>query len=241
MVLGNLRRLKNILLGKIPYKKIDIDLPYEYLGNDNYGSWPVIASLLNEKSIIYSFGVGKDISFDTSLIRLKDCKIYAYDPTPESIEWIQSENVPSKFIFHPYGISLKDGEIIFYKPKNIDHISHSFVKSKYVDEKKYIRVKALSIATIMKENNHQEIDILKMDIEGSEYDILSYVAENHLKFKQVLVEFHHDNGINTGRDTVEAIENLRNSGFSVFAISASGKEIGFVQNNCLSSLNLKQT
>ena len=48
----------------------------EYHGSA-YGGWNVAASQLNKDSIIYSFGVGEDISFDTSLIEKYGCNIFA--------------------------------------------------------------------------------------------------------------------------------------------------------------------
>ena len=40
---------------------------------------------INEKSIIYSFGIGEDISFDLSLIKEFDCNVFGFDFTPKSI------------------------------------------------------------------------------------------------------------------------------------------------------------
>ena len=39
--------------------------------------------------MIYLFGVGEDITFDTYLSGLLDCKVHMFDPTPRSIEHIK--------------------------------------------------------------------------------------------------------------------------------------------------------
>ena len=44
----------------------------------------------------------------------------------------------------------------------------------------------------MKKNGHRQIDLLKIDIEGAEYEVLDSLLEKRLPVKQVLVEFHHD-------------------------------------------------
>ncbi|MEM7012196.1 MAG: hypothetical protein AAF585_11995 [Verrucomicrobiota bacterium] len=43
---------------------------------------------LNEQSVVYSFGVGYDISFDLDLIEQKGCEIHAFVPTPAVREWL---------------------------------------------------------------------------------------------------------------------------------------------------------
>ena len=44
----------------------------------------------------------------------------------------------------------------------------------------------------MKQNGHDRIDLLKIDIEGAEYDVLDHLLSHKLRVKQVLVEFHHN-------------------------------------------------
>jgi Methyltransferase FkbM domain len=44
------------------------------------------------------------------------------------------------------------------------------------------------LATIMKELGHTRLDVLKMDIEGDEYDVLRDIAD--IPIRQILVEMH---------------------------------------------------
>ena len=56
----------------------------EKLGTD-YGGWYVPTNLnLDEKSIVYSGGVGEDISFDLVLSDKYKCNIFLIDPTKKS-------------------------------------------------------------------------------------------------------------------------------------------------------------
>ena len=87
------------------------------MGND-YGGFYVAADFLNESSVVYSFGIGEDISFDQQIIDSYDCIVHAFDPTPKSIQWIKSNKVPNKFIFHDYGIDILSGEKNFFLPEN---------------------------------------------------------------------------------------------------------------------------
>jgi hypothetical protein len=47
----------------------------------------------------------------------------------------------------------------------------------------------------MKKYDLEEVDLLKVDVEGAEYDIFSSVEENDLRrFKHLLIEFHNNQG-----------------------------------------------
>lgn len=43
----------------------------------------------------------------------------------------------------------------------------------------------------MKELSHSVIDILKIDIEGSEYDVIEDLINSKIRPKELLNEFHH--------------------------------------------------
>lgn len=55
-----------------------------------------------------------------------------------------------------------------------------------------IQVASKSLTTVMGELGHNHIDLLKLDIEGSEYSLLESMLgkENPILPTQVLVEFH---------------------------------------------------
>ena len=133
---------------------------------------------LNEDSIVYSFGVGKDISFDLALIQKYGCKIHAFDPTPESIKWVQKQNFPPEFTLYNYGISSGDSLVSFYPPKNPAHISHTILNVAERNGKKTISVYVKRLSTIMKELGHCKVDLIKMDIEGAEYSVIEDMKKN---------------------------------------------------------------
>src|SRR5438128_8046789 len=51
-----------------------------------YGRWTVPATL-DEQSVAYLAGIGRDITFDLSLIARFGCTVHAFDPVPESIDF----------------------------------------------------------------------------------------------------------------------------------------------------------
>src|SRR6185369_4693663 len=62
--------------------------------------WSVCPDQLTCESIVYSVGVGTDVSFDLELIGRFGLRVHAFDPTPRSIEWIRKQVLPSEFEFH---------------------------------------------------------------------------------------------------------------------------------------------
>jgi FkbM family methyltransferase len=189
--------------------------------------WCVCPQELSASSVVYSFGVGEDISFDLALIEHFGSQVQAFDPTPRSIEWLQSRTLPEKFVFHAYGVAGFDGSCAFLPPENPAHVSHSIVARE--SSRPAIEVAVHRLGTIMRMLGHEQIDLLKMDIEGAEYGVLADLLACGIPVKQLLVEFHHrwpQLGIEKTR---QAIRGLNAAGYRIFSVSPSGEEYGFLK------------
>jgi len=166
-----------------------------------YGKHYVDINLLNSNSIVYSFGIGEDISFDLELINKINCTVYGFDPTPKAVNFIKNNNFLN-FIFFNFGLSDFDGEMSFEPPNNPEHASYKESKNGNLK----FPVKKLS--TIMKQLEHKDIDLLKLDIEGSEYSVLENILKEKIYPKQMSIEFHGNKQeiltwINTNRQLKE--------------------------------------
>src|SRR5665647_1124976 len=150
----------------------------------SYGGFYIMPSLLDRSSVIYSFGTGRDISFDRVCIRKHGASVFAFDPTPKSIEWTGNQKLPDRFHFHPFGISASiTGQADFFLPANPRAVSGSLVKHMEVDAAQSVKVMMKTFEDIIRELKHTHIDVLKMDIEGSEYDHVIFRAFNiHFKY-----------------------------------------------------------
>ncbi|MBS1589418.1 MAG: FkbM family methyltransferase [Bacteroidetes bacterium] len=92
-----------------------------------------------------------------------------------------------------------------------------------------------SLKTIMQELGHTHIDVLKIDIEGSEYDVIDNILDEKLSVTQILIEFHDRFFTNGTLKTKATIVNLRDSGYEIFVISNSLEEISFIKKMLFSS------
>lgn len=221
-------RLKKTIQGKDFYWKTQVDCEKLRMGNQ-YADWTFCTQNIDEHSIVYSFGIGTDISFDTQLIQKYGLTVFAYDPTPLSIEWLKSQNIPKEFIVQQIGLANFDGEINFNMPEKGEHVSCSMINTDEFSNTQSIKAKVFTLKKLMTINGHVHIDILKIDIEGAEYDVLKNICENSINVKQILVEFHHrfkEIGI---MKSIEAIKLLNSFGYKIFYISDSGEEYSFIK------------
>tara|TARA_Y100000589_G_scaffold329639_1_gene376796 strand:- start:564 stop:2342 length:1779 start_codon:yes stop_codon:yes gene_type:complete len=174
---------------------------------------------LNESSIIYSIGAGEDISHDIMIANRLKSNIYIIDPTPRAIKhceyiknvlegkdkiiydkkfgggnpydyWkiiLENKIDTNKIIYKKYGIGVKEGMQKFYLPSNEEYVSCSLVKG--MKSEKHINVNVKKLRSIMNELGHTKIDLLKMDIEGSECDVIDDMLKEKIYPKYIGVEF----------------------------------------------------
>src|SRR5262245_50410445 len=77
------------------------------------GAWCLCPDGLDARSVVYSFGVGVDVSFDLEIIARLGVDVHAFDPTPLAIDWLRRQQLPPKFHFHTFGIAGFDGLATF--------------------------------------------------------------------------------------------------------------------------------
>ncbi len=197
-----------------PKLKLQKDLTQGLLriGND-YGFCYFPEKLLNDKSVVYSFGAGEDITVETEIVNKYDCKVYIFDPTPKSIIHFNSliENTikgevmiagdsKQPYLIHkskidllqyfPYALWDEDTTVRFYEPINKNHVSHSITNIQASET--YIDVVAKQLKSIMDEIGNEQIDLLKLDIEGAEYKVLDNILNQNISIRAIYLEFHHN-------------------------------------------------
>lgn len=221
------KRFFKRLIGKELRLRNDIDIPVV-----KDGGWWYAPGQLDADSIVYSLGVGDDIDFDLAVIDKYGVEVHAFDPTPSSVRLMESRNLPKRFVFHPWAVTAHDGTLTFYprlkKDGTKSQVMYTMIaEDETVDEG--IEVPAYSLSTICGKLNHGKIDLMKMDIEGAEYEVLDGLLGSPVKPKQLLVEFHHRfPGIGL-EQTANLIARLRDDGFRIFAISEAGREVSFLR------------
>lgn len=180
-----------------------------------YGGW-ALPEIINfdQGSIIYSAGVGEDISFDLILSDMYNCCIILIDPTErakihfEEVKnfyktgaWQFSGDIQDDYHSHIKGLSpdfsrfryvsealwYQKENLRFYKQENAKYVSQSLIPEMFGPE--YNIVPATTIKTLMSQYNHNKIDLLKLDIEGAEIEVLNNIIDDAIFPKYLCVEF----------------------------------------------------
>jgi FkbM family methyltransferase len=180
-----------------------------------YGGYAIPDGILNRESICYCAGAGEDISFEVGLVEKYGCMVYINDPTlraqihfntlinntlaciptfinnSKTICYNLSKKNTNRIFFSDVGLWHKPGKIRFYAPKNPDHVSHSAINLQKTDQ--YFTARVDSLKNIMKLNGHNYIDLLKIDIEGAEYNVINSMIEDGISPRLLCVEYDEGN------------------------------------------------
>jgi FkbM family methyltransferase len=189
-----LRDLRKQLYYKLDQLKYPPHQGITWLGTE-YGGAFVLPQLIQPHAAVFSIGVGCDISLDLNLIDRFNCRVYGFDPTPISIEWIKEQELPSGFQFCPWGIASMPGNFTFYLPSNPNHVSGSLTRNLGGGQ---IACEFKTLSESASELGVSRLALLKMDIEGEEYRVLPdlFGNESHRllpDIAQMWVEFHPQN------------------------------------------------
>lgn len=180
-----------------------------------YGGWVLPKEvLLNENSIVYSGGVGEDISFDIKLSAKYNCHIFLIDPTQKA--WVHynealayfsdkskkfTGNIQTdyyaqieqerpnfhKFRYHKVGLWNEKTDLKFFRQTNDNYVSQSLIENMFGD--RFDMVPVDTLRNIMTLNGHTHIDLLKVDIEGAEINVINKMLDDGIHPKYLLVEF----------------------------------------------------
>ena len=151
-----------------------------------YGGWWVPDDRLGPGSVCYCAGVGEDATFDFALAEL-GCTVVSLDPTPLALAHMATTELPARLVFLPVGLAGRDGVRRFYAPRNPRHASFSIANLQRTG--RYIEARVKTLATLMGENEHGTLDLLKLDIEGAEYEVLNSLLRDGIRPRVICVEF----------------------------------------------------
>ena len=196
-----------------------------FLGTD-YGGWSFLSDNDLENKFIISAGLGEDASFDIELVSKYNCKVIIIDPTPRAVEHYKQiiknagkpktepykkggkQNISSYDLTHInnenfllisnalYNVDNK--ELKFFSPPNKDHVSYSINnwQNDYKKSSDFIKIKTITIKSILTKYNISRLEMIKLDIEGAEIEVLKNMLDEKIFPTQILVEFDELNKIN---------------------------------------------
>ena len=167
-----------------------------------YGGW-TFCEMRND-SVVFSVGVGKDVTFDVAAVRRYNARVDCFDPTlgRQDFETLISpfkltSAERARISFYPFGLAAKDDVLTFYRnparltmATTVQQNKASGYKGKHA-----FLAPVLRLQTLMTMAERRRVEVLKVDIEGSEYELFSSSARRWLAHPrrapdQINVEFH---------------------------------------------------
>lgn len=197
-----------------------------------YGGWTFASEYVTQNGVMYSFGVGNDITFDEAVIARFQLQVHGFDPSPHIIDWIRNRNLSPRYEFHPYGLGNIDGNLTFFSPAQIGGAYSVSGQHENVN-KVEVKLPVKRLETIASELKTDCLEILKIDVEGAEYTLLPSITGCPIRIKQLLIEFHHRIGIESLQSTIDAVNLLRKNGYLLFHVSETSSEFSFLHGSCI--------
>lgn len=141
--------------------------------------------------------------FDILLLsKLKDATIYAYEPLPANIAHLsatirQNPGIADRIRFHQLAVTGAPQSHIdlFMEATGDSQVVASVFAGFNKNNTTLTRVNCITLTDIFEQNAIDRIDILKMDCEGSEYDIIYHTDPAYIRrIDRMLVEVHDIDG-----------------------------------------------
>lgn len=137
--------------------------------------------------------------FDILLLsKIKNAQIYAYEPLNSNIERMRSiassnRRFDKSVTINPFAVTGVSREMLrlYAQDTEDNQVVASSLKGFNTDNTKELWIPAISFSEIMANIPRAKIDLLKMDCEGSEYDIiLNTPADIMRRVERMLIEVH---------------------------------------------------
>jgi len=191
----------------------------------NACAWTLCPHGLGAQSVVYSAGVGKDITFEHALVERFGCQVTLLDPSPTGLQTMNlPENKIPQFKFLPIGLAGRSGRLRLAPPPRAEEGSW-FASG---DGEGTIEVPCRDLVSLLEEQRHRHVDLLKLDIEGAEYGVIDQILQARLPVRQLLVEFHDGILPTVGiRHSVRALVKLVVRGYKL--ISEVGNDHTFIR------------
>jgi len=141
------------------------------------------------KPVIYSFGVGNDVSFDVEAARLFGVPIYMYDPTPNVALFMKDYEDNERLIFKKEGIYSRDAEVKLHGVVGLPELARPTAKYQYL----YLNARPIRDRFIqhalreayrgLTEPGRQPAGILLIEVPPQDVDVNVHPTKSEVRFR----------------------------------------------------------
>ncbi|MBE9117910.1 FkbM family methyltransferase [Lusitaniella coriacea LEGE 07157] len=173
------------------------------------------SDLINADSIVVDLGANRG-AFSQEISQRFGCKCYAVEASPELFSIIPTNNLIQKF---NYVIHSRNAPVQFHTSTNEESGSIQELPQDLAED--VVRVEGITLDRFLTDNNIEQVDLLKIDIEGAEIELFKSANDESLKkIKQIAVEFHDFLEYFSLKQDIDAIEKrMKSLGFYYIVFS----------------------
>jgi len=142
-------------------------------------------------------------------------KVDIFEPLEYNFKILQKSMLDQRINIHCKAVWVTDGVIDFYPQDFGKRVSSSLIKGKYNTSSIPVRVQTVDLAKwIILNTSKNHYNILKLDIEGAEYDLLPKLFKNNIDqyIDEWFIEFH---GTKTPNYNKSVEEDFYNRGLKI--------------------------
>ena len=154
---------------------------------------------LSESSIVFDLG-GYKGNFAQDIYNRYLCEIFIFEPVKSFYKIIDKKfkDIP-KVTAYPYGLANEDKELSISDSNDASSV--------FIDSEGSEKIELKSILNFIKNNNITYVDLIKINIEGGEYEVLESLLKSGIIsiFKNLQIQFH-DFIIDNANERMENIQ-----------------------------------
>jgi len=182
----------------------------------------IYRDIIGKGDIVIDVGCADDADFSQHMMAAHGVTAWGIDPTRKHAAALSRLSAESEhFHYEPVAVASRSGSLTFYESD--ENVSGSLL-SDHVnvihDSGNDYEVEALDLRDLASRVGADRIAILKLDLEGAEYEVLEEASAVTLEpFEQIFVEFHH-HAVSRyrQRDTWRVVDRLKALGFDSFSL-----------------------
>lgn len=156
----------------------------------------LLRTLIHRDSIVYDLGA--NIGYFTLLFNKYSNKVYSFEPIPANLDLIKlhiSANAIDNVEVFPYAITAKDNVLEFPLIENHSAFTYKRESKNFSLDRRMLKVEGRSLDSLIHERNLLPPTLIKIDVEGAEFDVLQGAKETIMKHHPTLLLATHESQI----------------------------------------------
>jgi FkbM family methyltransferase len=170
----------------------------------SYGGWSIPEGVVRPGWVCYCVGAGGDVSFDLELIRRYEATVRCIDPVPDYIRRAcEDARGEPGFAALQAALATSDGPVRMQVTH--DPGSESVSPSGLYESEHHVEFPGMTLRSVMEHFGDDHVDLLKLDIEGGEYELMRTLDLRALGVKIFAVQLHHPGGVREAERLIDAL------------------------------------